>query len=177
MKAMKVMAVLIGVAGLAMTAQADMFVWDGGAGTVNFGDADNWDPDGSTFTAADEYQITDGSSVTVGSSYSIGAFDLSNGSALTVGSGNTLTVNTSNNTDLNTATLTVDGTLDFGSARWDVGGVGNDFSCTVNGTLNSSGNFYAGYRMNAEIEVNGTVDMKVTRLGGSLSSGVVRKSV
>ena len=30
-------------------AQAAVFVWDGGASTSSFGDAANWNPDGTTF--------------------------------------------------------------------------------------------------------------------------------
>ena len=156
------------------TAWAASYTWDGGGDGTTFDDAANWTPAGSAFNTVDEYTIDDGSAVTVGADFSIGAFDLSNNSSLTIGLGNSVTINTTNATDINSATLQVDGSLDFGSARWNVGGVGETFTGTVNGSLTGSGNFFAGFRMNATLNVNGTVDMKVSRLGGVQSTGVSR---
>lgn len=144
--------------------QAAVFVWDGGAATTAFGDAVNWNPDGTTFTAADEYQMTDGSLINAGANFSVGGFDISGGSQLAIANGTTFDVNVNNITSLDDGTLTVDGTLDFGINRWNTAG-GGMMGIIVNGTMQGIGNFYTGSTMDLAIAVNGTFAHKISTMG------------
>lgn len=154
-----------------VNAHASTFTWDGGASTLNFGDASNWDPDGTGFTTADRYLIEDGSSVTAGSSFSIAGFDLRGSSSLLIDTGMTMTINGNLQTLLDDGTLTVDGTINFGGNRWDASGVSTYTIINVNGVWTSSGNFYGGGQKSIEINVDGSFAQRLTSFGATVNYG------
>ncbi|VGO13268.1 hypothetical protein PDESU_01824 [Pontiella desulfatans] len=121
--------------------QAEVYTWDGGAGTINFGDADNWNPDSSLYTTADSFSIDGNASVrTGGSSFNVGDFEVKSGSALTVSVGDSFSIASSDTAqEVNGGTLNVFGTFNAQGNRWDATGTMN-----VSGNLQSTGNFIAG---------------------------------
>jgi hypothetical protein len=102
--------------------------WDGGAGTNNWGDANNWN--GNTLpTSADNVTIGNGFTVSLNVSTTIASLIVGGGSSgsLTIGSGN------------QNRTLSVTGnvTINFGATINSTGNGGNIFN--IGGNLNNSG--------------------------------------
>jgi len=144
MRANKWITGVLSLAAAAVT-QAALYTWDGGASTTNFGDQANWDPDGTTYTTADDYTIDNGSSVSVGGSYDVGSIDLKgNSGALTIQNGATLSIANRTSSELSyieaDSTFTVNGTFATGSNRYDLRGAGGTISVIVNGTFSGTGN-------------------------------------
>ncbi len=159
---------------VAAAGYADLFTWDGGASTASFGTSANWDPDGTTYTTADDYAVSDGSSVfTDGQSFDVGSIRISGGSALTVSEGDTLSV-TDNLESYwkNSGTLNVDGTADFGTLRVDNNSGISVLNVSSNGTLVMNGNCFLATAGGASFTANlsGEVSLKVA--GGGSTAGV-----
>ena len=120
-------------------------------------------------STVDEYQMTDGSTAIALADFSVGGFDISGGSQLTIANGTTFDVNANNISYLYDGTLMVDGALNFGANRWNTTGVGGTVTIVVNGTLQGTGNFYAGAQMNMNIDVDGTFDHRLSSFGSTLN--------
>ena len=159
---------------LAVGTQAAVYSWDGEASTSVFSDPLNWSPNGTLFTTADEYQISNGVFVVVSTNCSIGAFDLAEDSVLSIESDGALTVNQNNATDLSSGTVKIAGTLSFGANRWNTVGVDGQVTIDVEGVLTSTGNFYSGGQMNTEINVTGLFQQKLSSFGATLNGASPR---
>ncbi|AKJ65168.1 PEP-CTERM sorting domain-containing protein [Kiritimatiella glycovorans] len=171
MKAMRVMAVLIGVAGLAMTAQATNYLWQGGTST-NFGDAGNWTPAGTSFATDDNYRLTNQTSITTADgNFSVGGFELTDDSSLRITSGSTFTINENNVTKFYEGSLIVDGTFDAGGNRLEpIGAAGKTVDITVNGDWINPGNSFWGKQVFVNIDVNGDFLFKGSGMGSDYST-------
>jgi hypothetical protein len=112
-------------------------VWDGGASTTNWGDANNWNPDGVP-TSTEGAWVQIGSSVQINSTVSIDNVKLNHASAaLSLTTGGALTING----ELNLAT----GSVSI-----------NNQTLTLNGTINASGTGTITGSANANLVIGGT---------------------
>jgi hypothetical protein len=149
----------VGLFLLPTPAFATSFTWDGGAGTRNFGDADNWNPNGTTYTTADDFLIDEGAEVEVTDTFEIGSIDLAgSGESLTINNGATLSFANSTSGTLSFFTadssLTVNGTLNAGGNRYDIQGNGGTFEMEINGSVIGMGNNGITDGANILVEVN-----------------------
>jgi len=113
-------------------AQEGSFVWDQGAATDAFREAGNWNPDGVTFSADEQFTIGDGSAVHFRGTAETGAVAVGgNDGELVIEKDSTLTLTRLSFVDA-PATLTVNGTLDA-LARFDLRGRGGALQIEING--------------------------------------------
>jgi hypothetical protein len=108
-------------------------VWDGGAGTTNWGDAENWDTDGVP-TATDNIELTGAHTIVVNVPALANRLTLNNAAlSLTVAPGNSLTI--SDDLILTSGTLTNNGSGLFVGGDWINNGtfVPNTSTVTLNG--------------------------------------------
>jgi hypothetical protein len=109
-------------------------VWDGGAGTVNWGDANNWDTDGVP-TATDNVELTGAYTIVVNVPAVARSLTLNHAAlTLTLNSGNSLAV--SGNVTLTAGTLSANGNGLSLTGDWINDGtfVANTSRITLNGT-------------------------------------------
>lgn len=103
--------------------------WDGGAGTTNWNDADNWSND-AVPTSVDDVTLTSGDyvEILVGSNANVNSLNIQNGATLIIGS----------------LSLTVDGALDIDSGgNFSLSGsvyIGGDF--IIDGTFTANNNSF-----------------------------------
>lgn len=126
----------------------DTKVWDGGAGTNNWGDATNWNTDGVP-TATDNIELAGANTIIVNVPAVANRLTLNNASlSVTIASGNSLTL--SEDLILTSGTLTNHGAGLFIGGNWINNGtfVANTSTVTFNGTTtqqlggSSATNFY-----------------------------------
>jgi fibronectin-binding autotransporter adhesin len=147
-------------------------VWDGGASTFNWGDANNWAPD-AVPSASEEVWIKSGVTVLINSAVSIGGLLLDHPSAVVLlQTGGSLTVNntltlTNGEIQINGQSLTLNGTLassGSGTIRGDASS-----SLTVGG---STGGDFGTLRMTASSPNNKLLNFTLNRTGSSASAAI-----
>lgn len=109
-------------------------VWDGGAGTSNWGDANNWNTDGVP-TATDNIEITGAATIVVNVTAAANRLTLNNAAlSLTIASGNSLTL--SDDFILTAGTVMNNGSGLFLGGDWINHGtfIANTSTVTVNGS-------------------------------------------
>jgi len=132
--------------------------WDGGAGTTNWGDGNNWNPNGVP-GATDAVTIGNGFTVIVNTSPITIA-------SLTVGGGASGLLTMGNNNNNRALTVTGNVIVNSGATFNTAGNGGN--TVTIGGNLTNSGTFDMNIGgADCEVTFNGTANQTITGTGGT----------